>query len=82
MFRENHQKRLQVVAHLDLIEKTMRQTKDMGKMGNKTNEIGVNKTGEESSGMEEQDNSNQTKASIIWWNGLSQSWEHIKGIDN
>ena len=52
------------------------------KIGNQTIEIGVNKTGEESSGMDEQDNSNQTKASIIWWNGLSQSWEHIKEIDN
>ena len=51
-------------------------------MGNKTNVISINETGNESMQMDEQDTGNLTKASFMRWNGLSQSWEHIKGNDN
>ena len=72
----------QVVAHLDLIEKTVLQTKDMEKIRNETMEIGVNKNGEESSGVDEPDNGYLTEPQFLRWNGLSQSWEPIKGSDN
>ena len=44
--------------------------------------IGKNKTGDESSQMGERDTGNLTKLPYMQWNGLSQSWEHIKGSVN
>ena len=51
----------------------------MEKVKNETSVIGVNQTDEES--MQEQDTGNLTRASFMRWNGLSQSWEHVKGSD-
>ena len=71
----------QVVAHLEFIEETIRQTKDMEKMGNETSLIGIKESGNGTRQMGEQDTGNLSKQPYIKWNGLSQSWEHTKESD-
>ena len=58
------------------------ETKDMENVGNETNEIGLNKANDKSRQVEEQDTADLMNQPFMRWNGVVQSWEHIKENHN